>query len=392
MADAIIIGAGPAGLMTAETIAQAGYQVDVFDAKPTAARKFLMAGKSGLNLTMNRPTEDIIAAYWDGRDALASAIRGFDAQAVMGWAENLGQSLFTGPTGRVFPKAMKASPLLRAWLARLSGLGVNLHTRWRWRDGIGGDMVFDTPQGGQTRRAPAVIFALGGASWPDLGSDGNWANIFASAGLPITPFAPSNMGLICDWSVHMQRHFGAPLKSIGLSAGDLHTRGEAVLTKTGLEGGGIYMLSPALRSGADLIVDLLPDLSLGDVQNRLARPRAKQSQSNFLRKVLGLDAVKQALLMECAKRAMHTPADLAQSIKALRVPYTAVQGLPRAISSAGGLPFAALDANLGLRDHPGVFCAGEMLDWDAPTGGYLLTACFATGVMAGKAAVDYLNG
>lgn len=383
MTEAVVIGAGPAGLMAAEALARAGRSVLVAEAKPSVGRKFLMAGKSGLNLTRAEPFETFLAAYGNRAETLRPMLEAFGPEDVKAWAEGLGQPLFTGSTGRVFPQAMKASPLLRAWLRRLDGLGVSLRTRWRWLGWKDGALCFDTPDGAQTLSPHTTILACGGASWARLGADGAW-----TAHLPddVTPFAPANVGLRVNWSDHMARHFGTPLKNLELRAGGLASRGEVVLSSKGIEGGGIYPLSSALRQGAPLTIDLLPDIDLATLRARLARPKGKQSRANHLRKALKWPAVKQALLTECVR---PLPADLAPLLKALPVPHAGPLPLDQAISTAGGLQFDALDDTLMLRARPGTFAAGEMLDWEAPTGGYLLTACLASGRWAGQAAADF---
>lgn len=381
---AAIVGAGPAGLMAAQILAEAGHAVTVYEAKPSPARKFLMAGKSGLNLTLEGDFSRLLSGYGDRADALHPALHAFDNRALRKWAEGLGQEMFTGSTARVFPRAMKASPLLRAWLARLEGLGVSLHRRWRWTGWDGNRLRFDTPDGVQTVAPDVTVLACGGASWARLGSDGAWA-----AHLPNVPFRPSNVGLCVDWSAHMTPHFGAALKGVSWSAGATTSRGEAVLSAKGLEGGGIYTISGAVRDGALLHLDLLPDLSAPQVAERIAKPRGKTSLSNHLRKTLRLNPVKLALAQECARPLPGNAGELARVLKSLPVPATGVMGMDGAISTAGGVPFDALDAALMLRDRPGVFCAGEMLDWDAPTGGWLLTACFATGAWAGQHAAQF---
>ena len=385
MSRALIIGAGPAGLMAAEALAQAGHDVTVAEAKPSPARKFLMAGKSGLNLTKDESFEDFMAAYGEAATVLRPMLEAFGPHEVMAWAEGLGQPLFTGSTGRVFPKAMKASPLLRAWLARLEGQGVTLNRRWRWAGWDGETVLMETPEGRQQLRPDATILACGGASWARLGSDGAWAGDMQEA---VAPFEPANMGFAVAWSEHMRRHFGTPVKGVALRAGARLSRGEVVISERGIEGGGIYAVSKALREGAPLFLDLLPDLTPERMRDRLARPRGKDSLKNYLRKALKLDPVKQALLMEFAR---PLPDDLAPLLKALPVTHQGPRPMDEAISTAGGLRFDALDDGLMLRARPGTFAAGEMLDWEAPTGGYLLTACFATGAWAGRHAAGYLD-
>lgn len=385
MKTALVIGAGPAGLMAAEELARAGLKVTVAEAKPSVGRKFLMAGKSGLNLTKAEPFNAFLPHYYEAETLLRPIIEAFDGDAVQDWARELGQEIFTGSSGRVFPKAMKASPLLRAWLMRLSELGVEIRTRWRWAGWTEG-FQFDTPSGPQTLTPDVAILALGGASWARLGSDGEWARIFEAKGIPTAAFKPANMGLKIEWSDHMTKHFGKPLKGIALVAGDQRIKAEAMLSERGLEGGGIYAISRLVREGAELKIDLLADLSVEDVRARLAKPRGKASLSNHLRKALRLDPAKQALLMEFAR---PLPDDLAPMLKALPIRHAGPRPLDEAISSAGGVPFDTLDDTLMLKAAHGVFCAGEMLDWEAPTGGYLITACLATGRWAGRAAARF---
>ncbi|WP_373355539.1 TIGR03862 family flavoprotein [Pseudoroseicyclus sp. CXY001] len=383
--EALVIGAGPAGLMAAEALAEAGLAPVIAEAMPSPARKLLMAGKSGLNLTKAEAPDAFRAAYGATAPALTAALEAFGPEAAMAWAEGLGQPLFTGSTGRVFPQAMKASPLLRAWLARLGEAGVTLRRRWRWEGFVGEALRFATPEG-PALVAPAVtVLACGGASWRRLGSDGAWAEHVVD----VAPFQPSNTGVTAQWSPHMARHFGRPVKGLRLTAGALESRGELVISARGLEGGGLYALTPALRAGAPLVADLLPDLSVEEVAARLARQPDKQSAANRLRRAFRLPPEKLALLQEFAR---PLPADLAAVLKALPLRHTGLRPLDEAISTAGGLRFDALDAGLMLRDRPGVFAAGEMLDWEAPTGGYLLTACLATGRHAGRAAAAFAAG
>ncbi|MFQ1702029.1 TIGR03862 family flavoprotein [Loktanella agnita] len=383
---ALVIGAGPAGLMAAEVMAQAGLSVTVADTMPSVGRKFLMAGKSGLNLTKTEPAADFIAAYGNMPDPLRQAVQDLGPDAVCNWAEGLGQPLFTGSTGRVFPKVMKASPLLRAWLGRLDGLEVTLRTRWRWQGWENGQSVFDTPEGRVTLTPTVTVLALGGASWARLGSDGAWSRHLSDH---LAPFAPANMGFIVHWSDHMTRHLGAPVKSVALHAGDLTSRGEWVISQRGIEGGGVYAVSRAMREGQPLLIDLMPDWPADRIRTALARSRGKTSLSNHLRKALRLDPVRLALLSEFGR---PFPDDLAVLIKRLPVAHNGPRPMDEAISTAGGVRFNALDDGLMLRDRPGVFCAGEMLDWVAPTGGYLITGCLATGRLAGNAAARYAQG
>jgi uncharacterized flavoprotein (TIGR03862 family) len=383
MATGLVIGGGPAGLMAAEAMALAGVSVIVAEAKPSVGRKLLMAGKSGLNLTKAEAPEDFLAAYEEAAPVLAPMIAAFGPQNVQDWAEGLGQAVFTGSTGRVFPKVMKASPLLRAWLARLDGMGVTVRTRWRWTGWRDGAAVFATPQGEQVVAADATVLAMGGASWARLGSDGAWAERFDTA-----PFRAANVGIAVDWSERMAEQFGAPVKAVALSAGGRVTRGECVITARGLEGAGVYAISRALRDGAPLTVDLMPDLTVERLRDKLGRRRRGDSLSSHLRRTVRLDPAKRSLLMEFGR---PLPVDLAPLMKALPVHYAEVLPMDQAISTAGGLRFAGLDTQLMLLDRPGVFAAGEMLDWEAPTGGYLLTACLATGLWAGRAAADYAS-
>ncbi len=368
--------------MAAERLALGGATVDVFDRMPSPARKLLMAGVGGLNLTHEEPLEAFLDRYGPARDRLAPVITAFPPAALRAWCEDLGQPVFTGTSGRVFPVAMKASPLVRSWLTRLGGLGVRLHVRRRWLGfAADGAPVFDPPF---SVPLGVTVLAMGGASWPRLGSDGAWATTFDPALL--APFRPANCGFTLSWSSHMARHAGTPLKRIAVTFGGRRVPGEATLTAAGVEGGPFYALSAALRDAiaadgaATAIVDLRPDIALPDLARRLSAPRRAQSLSTFLRKSAGLPPAAVTLLRECAADAP----DLATAIKSLPLRLTGTTGLPRAISTAGGL---RLDAAL----PPGVFAAGEMLDWEAPTGGYLLQAAFSTGYAAGEAALDWLR-
>lgn len=381
LSEALVIGGGPAGLMAAEAMAVAGVRVTVAEGKPSVGRKLLMAGKSGLNLTKDEPFETFLAAYGNRAGALRPMLAAFGPDQVRAWVEGLGQPLFTGTTGRVFPRAMKASPLLRAWLARLEGLEVKIRTRWRWTGWDGGAVLFDTPEGARTLTPAVTVLACGGASWARLGSDGAWT---AHIGQEVAPFRPANMGFDVAWSPHMASHLGKPVKGVALRAGGTVSRGEFVISATGVEGGGIYEVSAALRDGASLVLDLMPDLAADQISARLARARPGDSLMNRLRKALRLDPVKVALVMEFARSAP----DLATALKALPVPLADSRPMDQAISTAGGLRFETLDDALMLRARPGTFAAGEMLDWEAPTGGYLLTACLATGFWAGRHAAD----
>jgi uncharacterized flavoprotein (TIGR03862 family) len=359
--------------MAAEVLAGAGHAVILCDAMPTLGRKFLMAGKSGLNLTKDEP----LAAFARHYDAgwLAPMLAAFGPAGVMDWARGLGQPVFTGSSGRVFPVAMKASPLLRAWLFRLARAGVSFRTRWRWLGG--GD--FATPDGPQTLHPAVTVLAMGGGSWRRLGSDGAWAPVLRAAGVRVADFEPSNVGLSVDWSPHMARYFGQPLKAIRLHAGAASSRGEVVIGAQGLEGGGLYPLTPALRAGAALTVDLFPDLAPDALAARMARAKPGDSRTNRLRK-LGLSPAAVALVLETG----------AMDLKAVPLPHAGLRPIDQAISTAGGIMRDSLTDDLELRALPGTFACGEMLDWDAPTGGYLLTACLATGRWAGQAAALHM--
>ena len=391
MTFALVIGAGPAGLAAAEVLSGAGHRVIVAEAKPSVARKFLMAGKSGLNLTRSEDAACFVSAYGASAPWLAPMLEETGPMAVMDWAEGLGQPLFTGSTGRVFPKAMKASPLLRAWLGRLGAQGVEIVTRWRWTGWRYGAVTFDTPDGPKTLRPAATVLALGGASWPRLGSDGAWAGPLRATGIEVVPFRPANAGLRIDWSPHMEKHFGQALKAVAFRAGPLVSRGEAVISARGLEGGGIYQVFGAVRDGHPLTIDLIPDLDPGEAGPRFAALPSKLSRSNRLRRGLKLDPVRIALVNEFGVEARADPVGLVHLLKAVPVPVAGLAPIAEAISTAGGVPREMLDDGLMLKALPGTFCAGEMLDWEAPTGGYLLTGCFATGRHAGRSAAAWIG-
>ncbi|RAI59857.1 TIGR03862 family flavoprotein [Roseicella frigidaeris] len=387
--EVVVIGAGPAGLMAAEAAATGGAAVTVLDHMPSPARKLLIAGRGGLNLTHAEPLPRFLARYGAGQDWLAPWIEAFPPAALIAWAEGLGQPVFTGTSGRVFPRAMKASPLLRAWLARLAGLGVALRPRHRWRGWEAGALAFETLAGTLRLRPAATVLALGGASWPRLGADGAWAALLEG----VAPLRPANCGFRIAWSAPLRQRFaGAPLKRIALAFQGETVRGEAVLTETGIEGGAVYALSGALREAiaawgpVELALDLRPDLPAAALAARLDGPRGGVSLANHLRRA-GLAPVGIALVQEALRAGATAP--LSRLVKALPLRLEAPMGLERAISSAGGLRRAMLDERLMLRDRPGVFACGEMLDWEAPTGGYLLQACFATGRGAGLAALAW---
>lgn len=383
--DALVIGAGPAGLMAAEVLEQAGRRVVIAEAKPSPARKLLMAGKSGLNLTKAEPEAEFLTGYAEAAEWLSPMLTAFGQDGVRTWAEGLGQELFTGSSGRVFPRSMKASPLLRAWLGRLTA---EMRLRWRWQGFDGTALRFDMPDGARLLAPRVTVLALGGGSWSRLGSDAAWLPWLAERGVEIAPLQPANMGFRVNWSPHMTPHFGTPVKGCALVAGDKQVRAEFVISEKGVEGGGIYAVSRALREGAELRLDLMPDLSAEEVAGRLLHPRGKTSLANHLRKTLGLTGARAALLNEWG-RPLPEGAALGALIKALPARLAGPRPMEEAISTAGGVTRAALDDGLMLRAAPGVFCAGEMLDWEAPTGGYLLTACLATGRWAGQNAARW---
>ena len=392
MFDILVVGAGPAGLMAAEQAAQAGMRVALAEAMPSPARKFLMAGKSGLNLT-KAEKPDAFLQYFDAISSLKPILSKFGPAEVIGFAEGLGQEVFTGSTGRVFPTRMKASPLLRAWLARLDALGVVLLRRHRWIGPLTSHAqhLFDTPKGKVPVTASALILALGGTSWARLGSDGAWQRAVAAAGVPIVPVQASNVGMQRAWSAHMQPFFGQPVKNVELTVAGQRSRGEFVITQSGVEGGAIYALGRMLRQTPLAQIDFAPQLSIQVLRAMISNRKPTDSLGNFLRKSVKLDATKRALLFELTRPMPRDTDGLVAAIKAAPLPLSGSRPIDEAISTAGGLSWEALTPALMLKDIPGVFCAGEMLDWDAPTGGYLITACLATGRWAGRAAADYLS-
>ncbi|MFA6266704.1 MAG: TIGR03862 family flavoprotein [Pseudolabrys sp.] len=402
--SAAVIGGGPAGLIAAETLAAAGFAVTVYDRMPSFGRKFLMAGRGGLNLTHSEPLPAFLQRYGTAAPLLRQAVEAFPPEALRAWSEALGQDTFVGSSGRVFPKAFKTSPLLRAWLRRLGELNVAVALRHRWTGwDSDGCLKFSTPDGDISVAADVAVLALGGASWPRLGSDGHWAAPLEARGVTIAPLRPSNVGFKVTWSEAMTRFAGEPLKRIAITFGERSARGEAIVTADGIEGGAIYALSGPVRDTieakgeARIFIDLRPDISLKALAEKLAAPRGKQSLSNTLRKALKLAPVASGLLHEAALSfgkplASLNANDLAALIKAVPLRLSGMQDIARAISSAGGIAFAGIDAHFMLTKCPGVFVAGEMLDWEAPTGGYLLQASFATGVAAAKGAAAWLAG
>ncbi|MDA0424180.1 TIGR03862 family flavoprotein [Stutzerimonas frequens] len=397
-----IIGGGPAGLMAAEVLGQAGVNVDLYDAMPSVGRKFLLAGVGGMNITHAEDYAAFVSRYAKRAGDLRPLLDAFNPDALREWIHGLGIDTFVGSSGRVFPTDMKAAPLLRAWLKRLRESGVQLHTRQRW---LGWDehgaLRIAGPQGESLIEADATLLALGGGSWARLGSDGTWVPLLEARGIAIAPLQPANCGFeVAGWSEHLREKFaGAPLKTVSLALpGEAPRKGEFVLTAAGIEGSLVYALSARIRNrisrdgAAEVLLDLLPDRTLAQVASALARPRGSQSMAKHLHRQLKLDGVKAALLRELTDAAtFQDPQALAAAIKALPIRLVRPRPLDEAISSAGGVPFEELDEGLMLRRLPGVFCAGEMLDWEAPTGGYLLTACFASGRAAAEGMLRWLR-
>ncbi|VXB71494.1 TIGR03862 family flavoprotein [Massilia sp. 9I] len=400
-----VIGGGPAGLMAAEVLAAGGVQVDVYDAMPSVGRKFLLAGKGGMNITHSEDLPAFRGRYGARAGEVARWLDGFDPQAVRDWIHGLGIDTFVGTSGRVFPLEMKAAPLLRAWLHRLREAGVRFHMRHRWLGWQDGRLRIATPEGEILVEADASVLALGGASWARLGSDGAWAPLLADKNVEVAPLVPSNCGFDVDWSAHFsEKHAGAPLTTVaiawrGRNGEMLRRQGQFVVTATGIEGSLVYAISAPLRDqiaqsgSATIWLDLLPDLDAGRVLDEVARPRGSRSVSSHLQGRLGIKGVKVGLLHEClSKEAYGDPASLAAALKALPVVLRRPRPIDEAISSAGGVRFEALEGGSAmLRALPGVFVAGEMIDWEAPTGGYLLTACFGSGRAAGRDALDWIN-
>ena len=394
MSEIAIIGGGPAGLMAAEIMAKAGRSVAVYERKPSVGRKFLMAGRGGLNLTHSETIDTFLERYRERAEALSPIIQNFTPDDLRQWCEGLGQETFVGSSGRVFPKTMKASPLLRAWLARLNQLGVAFHLQHTWKGWENGTLLFTDASGAEKSvTANATLLALGGASWPSLGSDGAWVE---HLDIPVTPLRPANCGFVVAWSNFMKEKAGQPLKNIAITHAGKTVAGEIMIADNGIEGGAVYALSAAIREDilatgrANITIDIRPTLPLHALSQKLSLPRGRQSLPTYLQKTLGLTSVQNTLLRETRSDAgTLTGNSLAALIKALPLTLSAPFTIEKAISTAGGVPFEELDGHMMLRRKPGVFAAGEMLDWEAPTGGYLLQATFATAKAAAQGILDY---
>lgn len=397
--DVAIIGGGPTGLMAAEALIDQDLDVHIYDAMPSLGRKFLMAGKSGLNLTHGEDFSVFLNRFGIAEKRLTPSLQDFGPQEIQNWAQELGIETFVGTSGRVFPKDFKAAPLLRAWLHRLRENGVTIHVRHKWTGWKKDKLNFDTPNGPVQVEAQATLLALGGGSWPKLGSDGSWTAALQDKGIPIAPLRPANCGFDVEWSDHLKSKFaGAALKSVRLSFANQTANGDVTITNTGIESGPVYTLSAPLRDAIEkngpaiLTIDLLPDKTVDHVRNALSHPRGKKSMATHLKRTVKIDGIKAALLRECLdKETFSAPDRLAAGLKAVPLRLTQPRPLAEAISSAGGVKLDALDNRFMLKHVPGVFCAGEMLDWEAPTGGYLLSACFATGRTTGSAIAAYLK-
>ena len=389
MCDVLIVGGGPAGLMAADYLSKLNYNITIVDQMPTMGRKFLMAGKSGLNLTKNEPFEKFLNNFSETSPQLLSALENFTPDDVQTWATSLGINLFTGSTGRVFPTHMKASPLLRAWLFQLDKRGVTRRHKMKAISLNNMSLLFKTENGEEEISAKAILFAMGGASWRRLGSDAGWLKWLTD--VKSEKFCASNVGLKINWSKHLNKYFGEPVKAITLRSGKIKSQGEIVITQTGIEGGGIYSLSPAIRKGEEVFLDLLPNWNKDQLNHALQKPLAKISWSNHLRKVFNLNKVKQTLLREFSSNSFSKE-QLLSDLKSLRITHQGFEEIDKAISTAGGINFDQLDHNLMLSKKPGIFFAGEMLNWDAPTGGYLITAALATGLWSAKGIEKLLLG
>lgn len=403
MKQVMVIGAGPAGLMAAEIIQAAGHQVHVYDAMPSACRKFLLAGVGGMNITHSEPYNQFITRYYDKQSWLEPSVRAFNADSLRSWIHELGIETFVGTSGRVFPKEMKAAPLLRHWLKRLKDQGVQFHMRHRLIALNGLQATFANSDGTVSLKADAVVLALGGASWPKLGSDGNWVEILRNLSIDVAPLESTNCGFISKWSQHLSsKHAGAPLKNVSftmvLATGEsLTKKGECIVTQDGMEGSLVYAFSKYFRDAlhaqgyAECQINLVPDLDNDQLLTKLQRTKAKESFSTYLKRTLKLDAIKIALLHECfSKEQLQTPEQIATCLQFVPVRFFETKPIDEVISSAGGVCEHSVDEYFMLKQAHGVFCAGEMLDWEAPTGGYLLTACFATGRQAGLGVTQFL--
>lgn len=396
-----VIGGGPSGLFAAEILSAAGFAVTVYEQKPSLGRKFLMAGRGGLNLTHSEDFENFTKRYGDAAPWLRNYLENFTPAQLRAWCEGLGEPTFIGTSGRIFPQAFKASPLLRKWMTRLENRKVEFKLNHRWRGWGQNDLAFDAGGERIKIKTDAVLLALGGASWPRLGSDGHWTEILEKKNISIVPLRPANCGFVIEWSeIFRSKFVGLPVKPIALSFADQRVQGEIMLTQYGIEGGPVYALSAALRDAieksgsAELQIDLKPNVAINQLIKTLQKPRGANSFTNYLRRTLSLSAPAIGLLMEREDRAQlggYAPEKLAALIKSLPVKLIAPSGIERAISTAGGIALDELDQNLMLKKLPGVFAAGEMLDWEAPTGGYLLQGCFATGAAAARGIISFLR-
>lgn len=404
MKSVAVIGGGPAGLMAAEVLSGRGCEVHVYEAKSSIGRKFLVAGKGGLNLTHDEPFDQFVGRYRPNLDTIRKWLESFGPDQIREWSQQLGIETFTGPSGRVFPKDLKAFPLLQKWTQRLQSAGVIFHTNHRWQGWASDqELIFETPSGTEHIKCDSTILALGGASWSKLGSDGKWVPMLAAHGIEVSTLKPANCGFELEWSSHFRDKFaGEPLKSIALSftnsSGEqFNSQGSCVVTEYGLESGVIYAASALIRDqitehgSAVIKIDLVPDLGEEQVLKKLSVPRGSKSLSNHLRKQLKLQGVETGLLYEFAKEQMNSSEELSHAIKGLEIRLTAARSVEEAISTAGGVRLEDLNEHLMVQSHPGLFCAGEMLDWEAPTGGYLLTACFASGRVAGEGVSEWFK-